>query len=581
VLSKKISAALRSENISMGWNAQNCYMIADTIDVYRFGWGSGGLVAAECIKYVEEVKRSTTVITKEEGLWNSVQYNGDWGELKDWLATEVQKPGFGMLASLELFKLDARKIGSIDELVEQLQQLGKFWAPELKEKLELYRGLRSVLGLEDIFEKENAARLNYLNIIEETIRKALKEKIAAEDRTLDTIMACDNKVDIIPHLKAATEKGIFCGDELGLLFLSLDENDIEDLCLDEFFDIFTNPEKRTEYQAIRSLKPAYLNFNKTFKIGLQTTHQMENDIANQVLFEEGLNILNSIRGMKIQVELKDDELDDYVRIKKELTRDIKQLFAQGKTEEAQEMVKEKKELDQEHKEREQAKVEELLTSLGITRSCMEMGVDQMKEILSQLSQHNLSGKIKLKAQSIASSLVVSDETPVGPELRAYVWDKDVRHMPTYQQYRACTLLGWNDLKDIEIFNYMADPNVQLVKLNAGEKSGLAIVAALKSSAGKTLLVDSVESASHMFSRPEVTAAAVEALQDYARESGFDRILFSTAGNNEAPKEFIRNLEDMKLRKKKFWDARPMTGKRMPKGLEIKRDRTCFVRSLRR
>jgi hypothetical protein len=92
--------------------------------------------------------------------------------------------------------------------------------------------------------------------------------------------------------------------------------------------------------------------------------------------------------------------------------------------------------------------------------------------------------------------------------------------------------------------YLLNPAVQLVQLKAGDRTAMAIVAALASNEGKkVLLVDSFESKSHIFARKNVSKIALQGLIDYARASGFDQLLVSGGElGNPAPREFYKNIE---------------------------------------
>jgi hypothetical protein len=166
-------------------------------------------------------------------------------------------------------------------------------------------------------------------------------------------------------------------------------------------------------------------------------------------------------------------------------------------------------------------------------------ISDLKECLSQLSQHYLGGKHKQIAEYISSQLVVKENDVSSNVLHAKIWNKDVSDLPAYDDFKCCGFAGG---ERGAIFGYMASNAVELLRFDIGDKSAMAIMAETKDEKGKkVLLVDSVESASHMLSREDVAAAVANAIEDYAREKGFAEVVYSNTAGNNAPREFVAAL----------------------------------------
>jgi hypothetical protein len=89
---------------------------------------------------------------------------------------------------------------------------------------------------------------------------------------------------------------------------------------------------------------------------------------------------------------------------------------------------------------------------------------------------------------------------------------------------------------------MTAPSVQLLEISVGDKKGMAITFATKHAGRNVLVVDSVESSSHIFGRKDVSEALIKGLKEYAHASGFNELLISTTPRNTAPKEFLSYVE---------------------------------------
>lgn len=355
---------------------------------------------------------------------------------------------------------------------------------------------------------------------EESAEKIVKHKNAKE--ILSGIALVADKTGMTP----VEFYGIFGGEELGFK---------------------GSKEKRNAFHVIDGLTSAYYDFNKSAMIVPNTKVDVDASIeeVNKKLYQDGLILLKEIQSGNIEfiVGDGDEEVESYIERKKEYTQEIKKLFKENRADEAKSIIEEKKNVEKELTELMKSRIVEQMADFGIKPEA-QPSIDNLKEYLSQVSQHNLVGKPQERAKNIARSLVVTENSIDSDVLKLSVWDKTMENMPTYQEYRCCGFVGYST-KDGETFAYMANPSVQLLQLEVGSKKGMAITAATKDKDGKPiLLVDSVESGTHIFSRADVAKAAAEAIEDYARAAGFSKVIYSTDAGNNAPHEFLRNLGEM-------------------------------------
>jgi hypothetical protein len=143
------------------------------------------------------------------------------------------------------------------------------------------------------------------------------------------------------------------------------------------------------------------------------------------------------------------------------------------------------------------------------------------------------------AMKISDSIKVEESEISSNVMELKVWSKDIKNLPTSDEYRCCLFLGG---VDCEIFDHMRDPAVQLLEIGVGDKKGVAMMFATKYKGHNVLVVDSVESKSHMFGRKDVSEALIKGLKEYAKASGFSELLISTTPRNTAPKEFLSHAK---------------------------------------
>lgn len=92
---------------------------------------------------------------------------------------------------------------------------------------------------------------------------------------------------------------------------------------------------------------------------------------------------------------------------------------------------------------------------------------------------------------------------------------------------------------------MTNPAVQLFEARLNGKGAIAITDAVNDieTDERISIIDSVESASHMLARRDISDAVDSAMTDYATSSGFDKLVYSIGGiqMNSAPQEFLKNM----------------------------------------
>lgn len=136
-------------------------------------------------------------------------------------------------------------------------------------------------------------------------------------------------------------------------------------------------------------------------------------------------------------------------------------------------------------------------------------------------------------------------------LEGEVWNKDIKNTMTHNDFECSAFLGYHHAYPAtSIYSYMSSPAVQLLKARLNDNKAVAINVAARDilNDDKVLLVDSVESASHMLARKKVSEGVDSLITDYGTNSGFDILFYSLHARNSAPKEFLNNISHKYKRK---------------------------------
>ncbi len=517
VLSGAKNSSLTAEIVEIRdsalWAAENCFIISDYLDAMVVGReAKGGAVLAK--KLGERIKKAEvptgiTFIT-EEKIEGAVRYTGkDWKDFREYFEAKRKKME---LAPIALFRIEKAVLDGKDDLDEALRELETDWA-ETKDNFDRYIKIYKCLELEDIFAQDNSGRKKYLKELETNAKGKLRGKFKISEGSASIVYGLKNLefVEALPSL----------------------ENP------DEFIETFSDYKKREglhkTFMDSSKLKPEYRNFRNTYNVVLSQSSAEADESANEILYKHGTEIIEGIKNGSIQLSPQIDERR-YESRRKGIKQKLKE--SKGKDEEAKTELEEIKKEIKEEKERRAQELKERLK--------LQYNIDELKEELSQLSQHYLSGKPAEQARKISESIVVREGELTSSTMEVSVWDKNLQTMPTYEEYGCCAFLGGGRSS---LLDYMRQPSVQLLSVKVGDKTAMAIASiGVDVSKRKVLMVDSVESRSHMFARKDVSKALAEAIGDYAKESGFDRVLFAYnpdpkrlhVGNTSA-REFVQSV----------------------------------------
>ena len=308
---------------------------------------------------------------------------------------------------------------------------------------------------------------------------------------------------------------------------------------DDFIELFSDEnavEKyNNEFEKSFGLTDSYHKYNKKYSLEGEELSQENFEEANQILYNQGMGIIFGIlKGDKlISYDYVDDTIQEHIENIRTLSKKIGEEKRSGK--DAKELIEEKDKILAKMEVHKRNQIIELLPK-------EEPNMDKLKEVLNQLSQHYLTGKSKEKADYISRNLKVSIDDTIG-SVELEVWDKNIETISTYDDYRCCGFLNASFGNGSAIARYMTDASVQLLHIMADDKEAMAITVATEDeNKKKVLLIDSVESDTHIFSRKDVSKTAVKAIDDYAKEAGFDYVIYSTNPGNTAPVEFVEHLD---------------------------------------
>ncbi|MFB6212477.1 MAG: hypothetical protein ABEI53_01510 [Candidatus Magasanikbacteria bacterium] len=93
-----------------------------------------------------------------------------------------------------------------------------------------------------------------------------------------------------------------------------------------------------------------------------------------------------------------------------------------------------------------------------------------------------------------------------------------------------------------VFEYMENDSVDILEFETGGKYGIAITAYGENDRGEdVMVVDSVETPSHVIDREDVSNTLAKAIEDYAKNQGCEEVIYNSTVGNSAPKEFYDNI----------------------------------------
>lgn len=168
-------------------------------------------------------------------------------------------------------------------------------------------------------------------------------------------------------------------------------------------------------------------------------------------------------------------------------------------------------------------------------------VKKLKETRRKMEKEKV--ELRKKANEILNSITNSNFN--SDTLAAFVWDKNIKSIPTRDGFKCSAFPGFKHAKKDPLLSYMTNPAVQLLGIRLNGKKAMAITDAVKDKETdeRISIIDSVESASHMLARRDISNAVDSAIIDYVAASRFNRLIYSIGGEttNSAPQEFLKNM----------------------------------------
>lgn len=289
---------------------------------------------------------------------------------------------------------------------------------------------------------------------------------------------------------------------------------------------------------ILNLPEVFFTFKKNYFLGSKGGVIEADEVANEHLYAEGVKIINGIKRGKIKLnpDLSFFYPNEMKRLQREATSLTQRLSeAKGKD---RELLEVRRLIHMEKRKLEEKIISEKLKEL---REKGKFSLVELKEELSQLSQHWVGKDIGREMENIADSIVIAEGQLTSKKIEVEVWKKSFKDPPTYKEYKCCVFPGFRGGERHFLSNILT-PAIQLLKLRIGNKTAIAICAATSFDGKKVLLIDGFESGSHIFERKEVAEAALHALKEWAAVSGFRALLVSAYAASTAPREFYRNVE---------------------------------------
>lgn len=296
------------------------------------------------------------------------------------------------------------------------------------------------------------------------------------------------------------------------------------------------------------------DFEKDYAVAAGETFEDE-EIANEEAYKQNAKLLRRIAHGFTRFNLDDDEKTEELKeVEQELEEVRDQLSAsEGRPDEN--LIKRKIELEEEvnYQQRKSAfenngidyvdspEAEEELGS-DYFRQILDENPEEMRTSLSQLAQEDMQDsetaqKLYEEAQNIS----------VGYEGGADIvsissWDQDIDNLPGPVDSVPCTMPGGS--KEEGLIKYMADPETQIIDIEAGEDEGIAIAHRVEHEDDHHLFVHSVESEDNITSSQNYSEAIMEGLDEYADEAGLEGVIYNDSPYNSAPTDFVENLESM-------------------------------------
>ncbi len=450
-----------------------------------------------------------------------IAYTGEWDDLERFV-TDLDEERFDAVNdALAVFDLDD-VYDTVADLEQDAERIAA-WYDEVEEGHLFFQRHSDLLGLE--LPGDDRERRDYLADIERHAREAVMERLGASETAADRLLSSDNLDYFMEQLESEglrdrARRLLGRGTDAGAF-------------VDAFFggdpaEYVVNP-----------------GFERTYGIHPEREELTDDlDATRDAAYDGGLALLRDIRRNAVSVDV--DGAVDHDRLE-ELGELIGEAARAGDHERKEELIAERERVKAaapsatDEVDRFFDRLEGDYTGL-LEREDMEP--DEVQYALNQAAQELLpdDSPVAAKATQYAEAITVRPDQVTAEAVQVRLWDKNPETAPTQAESRCCAFLG--GVNEHALIDYMADDHTQIMEIRTGDDVGYATMWEATGPVRDYLVVDTLESRSHMFHRrnSEVVEAALDGIEEYAAEAGHDAVIYNENGRNSAPREFIETLE---------------------------------------
>jgi hypothetical protein len=457
---------------------------------------------------------------------SQIRYAGEWEDLQD----ELDRYDVSVdRDALRLFDLPD-EVSSIAELEEYIDRIEE-WYDEVEDEHSQYRRFRMLLDLPAL-DGPNEERYETLKEFDKTVAEHVDW---LSEESAEILLESSNQQYLLDH------RGKFLRKDLPERLKNPVRAVPVSMTMDEFLQTFGSDDQ----------------FDYVDEPGFERTYYITPDDEIRTEEEhtdwrsEGLELLREIRdgARKFDGEpLYRREIDRLLEEKQEIGQRIGKV-ARGEMEGDKEtLIDQRRKIDEQIEELKDEAREEYFERLSYSLDDGDVPGYRVVRTLEQIADRHLPDNSGVYQDAKEIAKAIDDDNGAATEVSIEIWDKDLEDLPNDDAYSCCAFEGSDTAWSHGLLTYMADPATQLLEIGADDEKAMAVTyrGTDLGSLEDCLMVDSIESRTHMFSKDTVSEAVKVGIEEYAEDVGAAKVFYNKMTWNTAPQEFLSSIGEERV-----------------------------------